>query len=193
MMVAWLHVYLTSENCRLSTMSSLVGNFLAFSGKTQINILPLFNLFYYFLVLGWPFVKRFTLCNRTVVLSVMAVSIGCLSVMLVYCRHMVGWIKVPLGMEVASTQTTLCYMGTQLPLPQKGNSSPHPIFDPCLLWSNGWMDQDVTWYGGRPCPWPHCVRWDPALLQKAHSPPQFSAHVCCGQMAGWTRCHLARR
>ena len=25
-----------------------------------------------------------------------------------------------------------------------------PIFGPFLLWPNGWMDQDVTWYGGRP-------------------------------------------
>jgi len=21
-----------------------------------------------------------------------------------------------------------------------------PIFDPCLLWPNGWMDQDGTWH-----------------------------------------------
>jgi len=30
---------------------------------------------------------------------------------------------------------------------------------PCLLWPNGWMDQDATWYGGRPRPWWHCIRW----------------------------------
>jgi len=23
-------------------------------------------------------------------------------------------------------------------------------FGPYLLWPNGWMDQDATWYGGRP-------------------------------------------
>jgi len=28
-----------------------------------------------------------------------------------------------------------------------------------VLWPNGWMDQDATWYGGRPRPRPHCVRW----------------------------------
>jgi len=27
-----------------------------------------------------------------------------------------------------------------------------PIFGPCLLWPNGWMNQDVTWYRGRPRP-----------------------------------------
>jgi len=28
-----------------------------------------------------------------------------------------------------------------------------------VLWPNGWMDQGETWPGGRPQPWPHCVRW----------------------------------
>jgi len=37
-------------------------------------------------------------------------------------------------------------MGTQLPQKEEGHS-PHPIFGPCLLWLNGWMDQDATWYG----------------------------------------------
>jgi len=27
--------------------------------------------------------------------------------------------------------------------------------------SNGWMDQDETWHGGRPRSRPHCVRWGP--------------------------------
>ena len=49
------------------------------------------------------------------------------------------------------------------------------------------MDQDATWRGGRPRPRPHCVRWGPSSPpQKRHS-PQFSAHVCCGQMAGWIK------
>jgi len=26
--------------------------------------------------------------------------------------------------------------------------SPTPIFGLCLLWPNGWMDQDATWYRG---------------------------------------------
>jgi len=51
------------------------------------------------------------------------------------------------------------------------------------------MDQDATWYGGRPWPWPHCVRWGPTPLPKGHS-PQFLAHVCCGQTAGWIKMPL---
>jgi len=26
----------------------------------------------------------------------------------------------------------------------------------------GWMDQDATWYGGRPRPRPHCITWGPS-------------------------------
>jgi len=41
-----------------------------------------------------------------------------------------------------------------------------------VLWPNGWMDQDATWYVGRPrCRW-HCVRWVPSTPQgKGHSSP----------------------
>jgi len=33
------------------------------------------------------------------------------------------------------------------------------MFGPCLLRPNGWMDQYASWYGGRPRPRRHCVRW----------------------------------
>ena len=63
-----------------------------------------------------------------------------------------------------------------------------------VLWPNGWMDQDETWHAGRPCPWPHCVRWDSTPLpQKGQSHPQFSAHICCGQMAGWIKMPLGTK
>jgi len=60
-------------------------------------------------------------------------------------------------------------MGIQLPSP-KGHS-PHPIFGPYLLRPNGCMDQDATWYEGRPQPREFCVRWGP------NPPPKFSAQV----------------
>jgi len=73
-------------------------------------------------------------------------------------------------------------MGMQLPL--KGAQT--PIFGPCPLWPNGWMDQDATWYGGRHRPRRHCVRWGPSSPpQKGAEPRQFLAHVYCGQTAGW--------
>jgi len=30
--------------------------------------------------------------------------------------------------------------------PKRGLSLPPPIFSQCLLWPNGWMDQDATWH-----------------------------------------------
>jgi len=79
------------------------------------------------------------------------------------CGQMAGWIKMPLAMEIASAQATLCWMGTQFPLPLLQRGSRSPIFGPCILWPNGWMDQDDTWHGGGPRFRPHCAKWGPAL------------------------------
>jgi len=90
-----------------------------------------------------PFVKRFTLCYRTVLCPVCPVCLSCLTVCLSVC-------------------------------------------DVGVLWPDGLTDQDEAWHAGRPRAWLHCVRWGPS------SPPpngggatQFSAHICCSQMAGW--------
>ena len=93
-------------------------------------------------------------------------------------------------------------MGTQSPSQNRGGA-PSPIFGPFLLWPNGSMHQDATWYG---C-WPQhrglCVRWRPSLPSQTklfrflglrlqnpvfpksggNPPPQFSAHFYCGQTA----------
>jgi len=45
------------------------------------------------------------------------------------------------------------------------------IFGSCLLWPNGWIDQDDTWHGDRPQPRRLCIKLGPSL------PPKFSAHV----------------
>jgi len=79
-------------------------------------------------------------------------------------------------------------MGTHLP--QKSGGSPH--FSAHVLWPNGWMDQAANWYGGRPRPRPHCVRWRPAPPKRRHS-PQFSAHVCCGKTAGLIKVPLGTK
>jgi len=42
-----------------------------------------------------------------------------------------------------------------------------------VLWPNGRMDQDETWYGGRPRPWPHCVRWGPRSPPETGTAPIF--------------------
>jgi len=61
-----------------------------------------------------------------------------------------------------------------------------------VLWSNGWMDQDATWFGGRPRPRRHCVR----CKLSAPPPPErgtkapFSVH-CFGKVAHLSNCRAS--
>jgi len=98
------------------------------------------------------------LSDRCPACPVLSICMTCLSVTLVYCCQSVGCIKVKLGMEVGLSPSHTVLDGDPAPPSLKGHS-PHPIFGPCLLWPNGWMDQDATWYGARPRPRRHCVRW----------------------------------
>jgi len=94
---------------------------------------------------GRPFVKRFALCHRSVVLSV------CLSVLPV----------------------TLVYCG-----------------------QNGCMDQDATWYRGRPWPRRHCVRWGPssALPKRGQSfLPNFRPTSIVAKLMDGSTWHMAWR
>jgi len=89
----------------------------------------------------------------------------------------------------ASAQATMCYMRTQPPL--EGVQQP-PNFQPMSVVAKQWMDQDGTWYGGKPRPLPHCVRWGPA--PKWAQPPVLIFGPCL--VAKWldgSRCHLVRR
>jgi len=55
------------------------------------------------------------------------------------------------------------------PPPQKKGAQP-PNFRP-LFWPDSSMDQHATWYGGRPRPGRHCVRWGSSspLRKRGHS------------------------
>jgi len=66
----------------------------------------------------------------------------------VRCGQMAGWTKMSFGMEIGLGDPAL---------PGK-KAHPQPIFGPCLLWLNGWMDQGATWYRGKPRPRQRCVR-----------------------------------
>jgi len=104
-----------------------------------------------------------------------------------YCGQTAGCIKILLGMDVGLSPGDFVLDGDPVPPPQVSL----PIFGPCLLWPNGWMDQDATWYGGRPQPRRLCDRWGPSPLPaKGLSPTQFSAHVYCGQTAAWSKMPL---
>jgi len=60
-----------------------------------------------------------------------------------------------LGMQVSLDPGHIVLDGDPAPPPQRGAKP--PIFGPYLLWRNGWMDQDATWYGGRTRPRRLCV------------------------------------
>jgi len=57
------------------------------------------------------------------------------------------------------------------PLSRKGDRAPPN----CLLWPNGWMDQNATWHGGSSRHRPHCARGGPSshsLKKGTHAPPR---------------------
>jgi len=99
--------------------------------------------------------------------------------------------KLVLGMEVGLSPGVFVLDGDPVPFPKRGRS-PLPNFrGPFLLWPNGWMHQDATWHGCRPQPRGLCVRWRTIPPDKVAEPPQkFSAHVYCGQTAGWIKMPL---
>jgi len=132
-----------------------------------------------------------------------------------YCSQTAGWFKMALGTEVALGAGHIVLDGNPAPPPQKGGTP--PIFGPFLLWPNGWIDQDATWYEGRLRRRPHCVRWGrscppktpiftnfrPMLdgntacpKEKGTQPPNFtnfrSMSVVVKRLDG-SRCHLVRR
>jgi len=101
------------------------------------------------------------------------------------CGQMAGRVKVPLGREVGLSPSNIVLDGDWGPSftsPKRGQSP--PIFGPCLLWPNGWMDQDATWYGSRPPPMPYVMLdGDPAplpLRESGTTAPLFSAHIYYG-------------
>jgi len=124
--------------------------------------------------------------------------LSCLSVTFVHCGQTVGRIKMKLGVRVGLGPGHIVLDEDPAPPFPKGGSP--PIFGPYLLQPNGWMDQDASWYVGRPKPRRLCVRWEPrSTLPKngAEPPPQLSAHFYCGQTAAMplhaSRCHLLWR
>jgi len=103
-----------------------------------------------------------------------------------YCDQTAGRIKMPIGTKIGFGRGHSGLDGTH-PLPQIGT---HPNFRPMSVVAKRSTDQDATLYGGRPRPWPHCVRWG---LTQGAQPSQFSAHVVVAERLDGSRCHLVRR
>ena len=84
---------------------------------------------------------------------------------------------MPLGMELGLVPGHILLYGDPALAPRKAEQPP-ALFDLCLLWPNGWMHQDTTWYGGRLSPGDIVLDGDlaPPLHRKGHSsrPPTLS-------------------
>jgi len=57
---------------------------------------------------------------------------------------MTAWIKMSFGMELGLGPGDFV-LDVDPATPRKRAYPPHPIFGPCLLWPNGWMDEDAAW------------------------------------------------
>jgi len=69
-----------------------------------------------------------------------------------YCGQTAGCIKMPLDIDVGHSPGDFVLDGDPVFPPQQRGGAPLPIFGPFLLYPNGWMHQDATWYGGTPQP-----------------------------------------
>jgi len=87
-------------------------------------------------IIGRPFVKRFTLCYRIIVCPV------CLSVSLVYCGQIVGWINMKVGMKVGLGPGDIVLDGDPAPPPQKRHS-PQFSADVCCDKTAGWIKRPL--------------------------------------------------
>ena len=112
-----------------------------------------------------------------------------------YCGQAAGCIKMPLGTEVGLGAEDIVLDGDSASPPEKGGGAPYPIFCQCLLWPNGWMDQDGTWHGGGLYgPRDTVLWWGPS------SPPQkvgrtlnFRSIFIVAKRLDASRCHLVWR
>jgi len=69
---------------------------------------------------------------------------------------------MPRGMEVGLSPGDFVLDGDASPFRQKGRRP--PVFVPRLLWPNGCMNQDATWYGVGPSLRDIVLDGDPAPL-----------------------------
>jgi len=82
-----------------------------------------------------------------------------------------------LGTEVGLSPGHIVLHGDPVRFPpKKGHTPLPPIFGPCLLWQNGWIDQDATWSRGRPASRRLCVKWSSPIRGTA-PPPFFSGRL----------------
>jgi len=113
-----------------------------------------------------------------------------LSVTLVYCGQMVGWIKMKLGMQVGLGPGHMVLDGDPAPPPPKKGQTPQFSAHICCGQMAGWIKMPLGREVGL-SPSDIVLDGDPAPLPpKGSRASSFQAHVYCGQMAGWIKMPL---
>jgi len=103
------------------------------------------------------------------------------------CDQTVGRIKIKLGMQVGLGPGHTVPDRDPASLPKRGAHP--PIFDPCLLCPNGWMDQLPlgTTVGLRPGN--IVLDADPDPSQGVQPPPKFQPMSVVAKRLDGSRCH----
>ena len=129
-------------------------------------------------IFGRPFVKRFALCYRTVV------CLSYLSVTLVYCGQTVGWIKIPLGMEVRLGPLHTVLDGDPAPpqgsssTPKRGHSSPPTIRPMSIVAMARWIEMPLCTSEVGLSPGHIVLDGDPAPPERGKAPPPTFRPMC---------------
>jgi len=108
-----------------------------------------------------------------------------------YCGQTVGWIKMTRGIEVGLIPGLIVLDGDPAPPPQKGYD---PLMSVVAKWLDGLRCHLVWRYMPRPSRL--CVideNPDPPAPSKKRTQPPISAHVYCGQTAGWIKMSLGTK
>ena len=138
------------------------------------------------MVFGRPFVKRFALCYRTVVLSVLCV----MSVTLVYSGKMVRWVKMKLSMQVGLGSGYIVLDGD--PAPPKRDRARQFSAHVCGQ-TAGWIKLALGIEVGLG-PGYIVLDGDPAPPpQKGARGPNFPPTSTVAKRLNRSRCHLVRR
>ena len=139
-------------------------------------------------IFGRPFVKRFTLCYRSVVcLSVCLSCLSVLSVTFVHCDQTVGRIKMKLGIQIGLGPGHIVLDGDPAHPPQKGTAPTQFTVHICCGQMATWIKIPL---GMELCLSPGDFVWDgdPALPSPKGGgaeliPSPIFGHFYCGQTA----------
>jgi len=69
----------------------------------------------------------------------------------VYCGQTAAWIRMSRGMQIGLSLHVcdIVLDGDPAPPTQRGTVALPNFFGSCLLWPNGCMDQDASWYAAK--------------------------------------------